>query len=114
MLTLRRALAREPEQSSNRLIAKNDRKASMKNAYIVDRPDFELSPRTGMTRKHYIDCARYVLERAFRTHVKSFDQTIVFRRLPAANPIRSRTTRIGVIGRTSGKRSNGLSRWPVR
>ena len=37
----------------------------MKNAYSVDQPDFDLSPYTGMTRKHYIDCARYVLERAF-------------------------------------------------
>jgi hypothetical protein len=40
-------------------------------------PDFDRSPLTGMTRKHYIECARYVLERAF-THVKSFDTPIVF------------------------------------
>lgn len=49
----------------------------MKKAYLVEEPDFELSPHTGMTRKHYIECARYVLERAF-THVKSFDAPIVF------------------------------------
>jgi hypothetical protein len=55
----------------------------MKNAYSVDQPDFELSPFTGMTRKHYIDCARYVLERAF-THVKSFDQPIVFPTIPGS------------------------------
>ena len=55
----------------------------MKNAYSVDQPDFELSPFTGMTRKHYIDCGRYVLERAF-THVKSFDQPIVFPTIPGS------------------------------
>ena len=55
----------------------------MKNAYSVDHPDFELSPYTGMTRKHYIDCARYVLERAF-THVKSVDQPLVFPIIPGS------------------------------
>lgn len=55
----------------------------MKKAYSVDRPDFELSPYTGMTRQHYIDCARYVLERAF-THVKAFDQPIVFPAIPGS------------------------------
>lgn len=51
---------------------------TMKNAYSVDQPDYDLSPYTGMTRKHYIDCARYVLERAFSRYVKSFDDPIVF------------------------------------
>ncbi len=36
---------------------------------------------TGMTRKHYIECAQYVLGRAFR-HVKSFDSPIVFPLVP--------------------------------
>ena len=49
----------------------------MKNAFEVTDPDFRLSPHTGMTRKHYIACARYLLERAFK-HVKSFDDPIVF------------------------------------
>lgn len=47
---------------------------------VVD-PNFKLSPLTGMTRQHYIDCAKYVLTRAF-THVKSFDSPIVFPRVP--------------------------------
>jgi hypothetical protein len=55
----------------------------MKNAYTVEQPDYELSPYTGMTRKHYIDCARYVLERAF-THVQSFDHPIVFPTIPGS------------------------------
>ena len=34
-----------------------------------------------MNRKHYIECARYVLERAF-THVKSFESHITFPLVP--------------------------------
>jgi hypothetical protein len=55
----------------------------MKSKYTVADPDFQLSPMTGMTRKHYIDCAKYVLERAF-THVKSFDMPIVFPVIPGS------------------------------
>jgi hypothetical protein len=53
----------------------------MKQAFEPKNPDFNLSPLTGMTRPHYIDCARYVLERAFR-HVKSLDSPIVFPLVP--------------------------------
>jgi hypothetical protein len=53
----------------------------MKNAFQVKNPDFKLSPSTGMTRQHYIDCARYVLERAFK-HVTSFEAPIVFPLVP--------------------------------
>ncbi len=55
----------------------------MKNAYSVDNPDFEHSPFTGMTRQHYIDCAKYILTRAFK-HVKSFDEPIVFPTIPGS------------------------------
>jgi hypothetical protein len=55
----------------------------MKSKYTVTDPDFKLSPMTGMTRKHYIECARYVLERAFK-HVKSFDMPIVFPLIPGS------------------------------
>ena len=51
------------------------------SAFTVRNPDFDLSPMTGMTREHYIECAKYVLGRAFR-HVKSFDQPIVFPLVP--------------------------------
>src|ERR1700735_2227437 len=51
------------------------------DAFTVTNPDLDLSPMTGMTRKHYIECARYVLGRAFR-HVKSFDSPIVFPLVP--------------------------------
>src|SRR5665213_2544853 len=54
-----------------------------KSRFEVNNPDFTLSPMTGMTRQHYIDCARYILERAFK-HVKSFDQPIVFPTIPGS------------------------------
>ena len=53
----------------------------MKNAYEVLNPDFELSPYTGMTKKHYIEMAKYLLERAFK-HVKSVDTPISFPIVP--------------------------------
>ena len=47
---------------------------------VID-PDVTLSPLTGMARRHYIECAQYVLQRAFK-HVKSFDSPIVFPLVP--------------------------------
>ena len=51
------------------------------DAFTVNNPDLDLSPMTGMTRQHYIECAQYVLGRAFR-HVESFDSPIVFPLVP--------------------------------
>jgi hypothetical protein len=53
----------------------------MKNAYEVKNPDFNLSPFTGMTKKHYIECAKYLLERAFK-HVGSMDTPMSFPIIP--------------------------------
>jgi hypothetical protein len=53
----------------------------MKNAYEVENPDFTLSPFTGMTKAHYIACARYLLERAFQ-HVASIDAPFAFPVVP--------------------------------
>ncbi len=53
----------------------------MKNAYEVKNPDFSLSPFTGMTKTHYVDCAKYLLERAFK-HVKSIDTPFAFPVVP--------------------------------
>lgn len=49
----------------------------MKQRFEADNPDFVLSPLTGMTRNHYIELAKYLLERAF-THVRSVDDPITF------------------------------------
>ncbi|HSO87871.1 MAG TPA: DUF2264 domain-containing protein [Draconibacterium sp.] len=53
----------------------------MKKAFEVINPDFEISPFTGMTRQHYIEMAKYLLERAF-THVKDINHPISFPVVP--------------------------------
>ncbi len=53
----------------------------MQDVYEVNDPDFEKSPYTGMTRKHYIEMARYILERAFK-HVDSMETPISFPIVP--------------------------------
>lgn len=66
------------------LIIKSCNKISndiMQNIFEVKEPDFELSPFTGMTKKHYIECAKYILERAFK-HVDSLETPISFPVVP--------------------------------
>ncbi|MCE4564693.1 DUF2264 domain-containing protein [Maribellus sp. CM-23] len=53
----------------------------MQNAFKVKDPDFELSPLTGMTKQHYIDLAKYMLERAF-THIDSIETPLNFPIIP--------------------------------
>lgn len=53
----------------------------MKPAFVVENPDFVNSPLTGMNRSHYIELAKYLLERAF-THVKSVNDPITFPVVP--------------------------------
>jgi hypothetical protein len=78
----------------------------MKPAFEVVNPDFALSPMTGMTREHYIECATYILERAF-THVRSFDSPIVFPTVPGKSypqpndpPWRTRSHEFEALERT--------------
>ena len=53
----------------------------MEQAFKVKNPDFELSPFTGMTKKHYIELAKYLLERALK-HVKSIETPLTFPTVP--------------------------------
>jgi hypothetical protein len=53
----------------------------MENTFEVNNPDFVLSPYTGMTKKHYIECAKYILGRAFK-HIKSIETPISFPKVP--------------------------------
>lgn len=53
----------------------------MKKAFEVKNPDLALSPFTGMTKTHYIELAKYLLERAF-THVDSIDTPLTFPSVP--------------------------------
>ena len=51
------------------------------NAFKVMNPDFKTSPHTGMTKQHYIDMAKYLLERAF-SHVDSINTPLSFPSVP--------------------------------
>lgn len=53
------------------------------NAYRVKKPDYELSPHTGMNRHHWIENGKYVLDRAF-SHVESFNDLLVFPTVPGS------------------------------
>ncbi|MDD3787120.1 MAG: DUF2264 domain-containing protein [Petrimonas sp.] len=53
----------------------------MKRKFEVTNPDHDLSPITGMNRGHYIECAKYLLERAF-THISSIEQHLSFPTVP--------------------------------
>ncbi len=53
----------------------------MKNAFEVKSPDFELSPFTGMTKKHYIELAKHLLARALK-NVDSLDTPLTFPKVP--------------------------------
>lgn len=37
----------------------------MEKAFEINNPDFTLSPFTGMAKQHYVDLAKYLMERAF-------------------------------------------------
>ena len=39
-------------------------------------PDYSLSPYTGLTRKHWIDAAKYILEGVF-SHVRTMDSPVL-------------------------------------
>ena len=44
--------------------------------FSPEHSDFELSPYTGLTRKHWIDAGKYILEGVFR-HVKTMDDPVL-------------------------------------
>ena len=53
----------------------------MKRAFEIIDPDYGKSPHTGMTKKHYIEMAKYLLERAF-THINSINDPLTFPIVP--------------------------------
>ena len=44
--------------------------------FVPENPDYSLSPYTGLTRKHWIDAAKYILGGLFR-HVKTMDSPVL-------------------------------------
>ena len=53
----------------------------MKNVFKVINPDTDLSPFTGMSKKHYIELAKYLLERALK-HIDSVETPLTFPVVP--------------------------------
>ena len=53
----------------------------MNKAFEVKNPNFDLSPMTGMSKDHYIEMAKYLLERAFK-YVDSIETPISFPVVP--------------------------------
>lgn len=53
----------------------------MGKIFEVRNPDLALSPMTGMSKKHYVDLAKYLLDRAF-THVESAESHLTFPIVP--------------------------------
>ena len=53
----------------------------MKKAFEVIDPDYTLSPLTGMTKEHYVELGKYLLERAF-THINTINDPLTFPSVP--------------------------------
>src|SRR3990167_4607413 len=47
--------------------------------FVVNNPNESLSPLTGMTRSHYVDLAKYILERVFNS--QSMEEPLCFPRM---------------------------------
>jgi|GEM_PF-427724 len=45
--------------------------------YQIKKPDYKVSPKTGVTRKHWLDMAQYILEGAF-SYVKNIEDPLKF------------------------------------
>lgn len=52
-----------------------------KTIFKIDRPDYTVSPLTGVTRKHWKDAAKYLLEGAF-SYIHSINEPMQFPRQP--------------------------------
>lgn len=54
------------------------------NIYIIDKPDYQLSPLTGMTREHWKDAAKYLLGGAF-SYIHHLDDAMKFPKQPGVS-----------------------------
>ncbi len=54
------------------------------NIYILDKPDFQRSPLTGMTRQHWKDAATYLLSGAF-SYIHNLDDAMKFPKQPGVS-----------------------------
>lgn len=51
------------------------------NIYVIDKPDYQVSPLTGMTREHWKDAAKYLLSGAF-SYIHNLDDPMKFPKQP--------------------------------
>ena len=62
-------------------IVELDKTNNMESAFKVKDPDLELSPFTGMAKKHYIELAKYLLARALK-HIDSVETPLTYPTVP--------------------------------
>ncbi len=55
--------------------------AAEPHVFKVENPDRELSPQTGMTREHWLECGKFILAGAFQ-HVDNIDDPMLFPKVP--------------------------------
>ncbi len=72
-------------------------------AFRLENPDHELSPHTGMTREHWQDAARYLLEGAFQ-YVDNKEDSLLFPKQPGKSyprdGVHNPTSRLEELART--------------
>ena len=72
-------------------------------AFTVEQPDHQLSPHTGMTRKHWQDAAHYLLKGAFQ-YVDDKEDALLFPKQPGKsyprNGVHNATSRLEELART--------------
>lgn len=54
------------------------------NTFVIDKPDYQLSPLTGMTREHWKDAAKYLLSGAF-SYIHKLDDPMKFPKQPGVS-----------------------------
>ena len=79
--------------------------SSGKTTFRVVNPDYQKSPFTGMTRQHWIEADKYLLEGAFR-HIHSLDDPMYFDRMGNVCYPKDETDK----GRVRGATLEGMAR----
>ncbi|MDD3078441.1 MAG: DUF2264 domain-containing protein [Paludibacter sp.] len=62
-------------------VKSDEKKSDCSNIFVIKNPDLNLSPETGMTRKHWFDAARYMLDGAF-SYIHTLDDPMKFPKQP--------------------------------
>lgn len=65
-------------------ILKAETEPAKSNIYTIDKPDYQLSPLTGMTREHWKDAAKYLLKGAFG-YINNMDDAMKFPKQPGVS-----------------------------